>query len=453
MWVWQCPECGKQLNSGKSTGGIKCDCGFETLNRADNIISEFKVSNVPKKKKSPWLAEQDLGGTGTNLKRILGKMPGIPSGGCGCQDYAQLMDRSGATWCEENRSAILARLEEQAKKLNIKYFNKIAVSVALGHCIAKAKRQKEKKLAIIIPWQPNYNLLGWESRRNNFLVVYNSIIHQGGDVWVIECAAPGQPPVVETDKYIRCESASFLWQKERLINLANEKLPEEYGFIAWMDGDCTIDDPLWVETTINLLKRYPVVQISNKLLWINKYGNPELWPSGKTYREGLASKILNSNGHYNLDRPFGQEYPGLGWATWRDLLKKHTHFERNIIGGGDCVFVAGLYGWWGPKIFDNIVTDKNEEYVTSWAKGMYKDVQGDVGFVPSVARHLFHSTRKDRMYVGRYKLLGLLDLENELCVNKSGALEFSDTVSKDVREQFREYYLGRQEDNYITGVV
>lgn len=81
-----------------------------------------------------------VGGPGTELKRLL-KLVGITADpGCSCNQRAMAMDRRGCDWCEQNIDQIDGWLSEEAKKRKLPYLS--LAGRALIHLAIRRARKK-----------------------------------------------------------------------------------------------------------------------------------------------------------------------------------------------------------------------------------------------------------------------------------------------------------------------
>src|SRR5690606_6590701 len=64
-----------------------------------------------------------------------------------------------------------------------------------------------------------------------------------------------------------------LWQKERLLNMAIEHVPQEYDAIAWLDADLLWMNRDWLAVTLERLSRYNVVQLFSGVCDTDANGN------------------------------------------------------------------------------------------------------------------------------------------------------------------------------------
>ena len=155
------------------------------------------------------------------------------------------------------------------------------------------------------------------------------------------------------------ESARFIWQKERLLNIAIGQLPETVDAVAVVDADLIFRNRNWFRDTLRRLQTADVVQCFDSVEYETETGSVE-----KPY----PSFARSSKGRPGM--------PGGAVAFQRSLLGKDGLHEENILGGGDSVMMR------------------------RWEKSGLR-----IDSVPGVVRHLYHGDHGDRQQVSRYEVL------------------------------------------------
>ena len=56
----------------------------------------------------------------------------------------------------------------------------------------------------------------------------------------------------------RCRDV--MWQKERLLNLTIDRVPDRYTKIVWVDADVLFTNPRWIVEASERLDDFPVIQ-------------------------------------------------------------------------------------------------------------------------------------------------------------------------------------------------
>ena len=87
-----------------------------------------------------------VGGPGTELKKLLGKLGIKETPTCACNSRAALMDRNGPDWCAANRTLIIAWLAEEAAKRKVPFtnlplpFNAMSAGKIIDFAIHRARK-------------------------------------------------------------------------------------------------------------------------------------------------------------------------------------------------------------------------------------------------------------------------------------------------------------------------
>lgn len=218
---------------------------------------------------------------------------------------------------------------------------------------------------------------------------------------------------------------NMLWQKERLINLAIQQLPPEYDAVAWIDGDLLFDNPDWYAATCDMLETVPVLQLFETISYLGKEGNVV----ARNYGAVAAGDRLTFKA------------PGGAIACRRELLE-HGLYDRNVMGGGDQVFLGACNGT--HFSFWKRCNPKWGESVRAWCERFGTH---DVGFVPGNVNHLWHGSRRNRQLKTRHEVLSALDYdpENDVTVGANGLLEWASDKPA-LHQAVREYFEARLED-------
>src|SRR5258708_13711465 len=101
-----------------------------------------------------------------------------------------------------------------------------------------------------------FNPAAFSLKLDNLRVFSTNVRRQGLKLVLVELAFGENPHAVPgdwADRIIRVRSDSILWQKERLLNIALEQLPETCDKVAWLDADILFGNDQWVDETTRLL--------------------------------------------------------------------------------------------------------------------------------------------------------------------------------------------------------
>lgn len=86
----------------------------------------------------------------------------------------------------------------------------------------------------------------------------------GVKLYVVE-AAYGDREFSVTDsnnpRHIQLRTKYELWHKENMINIGISRLPSNWEYVAWIDGDIDFIEKDWPLETVQQLQHYPIVQL------------------------------------------------------------------------------------------------------------------------------------------------------------------------------------------------
>ena len=306
-----------------------------------------------------------------------------------------------------------------------------------------------------------FNPLRYESRFRNFLQFADGLRKQNVNLLTVEMSAPGEQqlkPALST-RYVHVAASDVLWAKERLLNIALDKLPPECTQVCWCDCDILFGRPDWAAACSRLLDRHAVVQPFQTAIFMGPGERPEnhstayapLESFAAGYRRNRCASLIDSAGVYAA-------HPGYVWAARRAVLVQTNYFfDKCILGHAD--MVMGLAFCHDPERHGPIPEAWSAHWDPGWSPQLKAEarqwqrrasevVKGDVGFVPGKIYHLYHGANKSRAYHQRGKLLHAFDPAVHLAEDeRSGMWVWTDAARDDgLVDATRRYFEGRRED-------
>jgi hypothetical protein len=253
------------------------------------------------------------------------------------------------------------------------------------------------------------------------------------DLFVIELAYLDNDFLIpESQDFIRLRGSerNLLWQKERLINIALQKIPEEYKNIAWVDADILFDCEDLSKKINDKLNQYSVIQLFSKIHQLDQY---------EQRFKTKNSCVYDSSGS-----------PGYAWAMRREELDKLGGlFDRHITGNGDCLI---------EYVFQNHVKritmktlEKCDGMMSLYKKERKKSakyVKSSVGFLETEIEHLYHGPY-NRRYEYRENLLGENDFdpEKDIVIDEDNGLLKFNFERDESKKLYHDFFY------YINGVI
>ena len=297
-----------------------------------------------------------------------------------------------------------------------------------------------------------FNPNNYNTKLDNYYKFRKSSRNQGLNLITVECAFGNKPFELTTqdaDILIQVRTNSVLWQRERLVNIALNKLPKECKYVAWIDADVLFLNQNWIKDTIDKLQKNDAVQLFKTSIKLDK---EELftkdadfsWGDGDGYKQLSYACCIE-----NKIQPDFTPFSGLGWAIKKEILVKHKMFDKLILGGSDYVFAQALCKQEVNTLAGEVCGLKDE--IDTWVKEIGKSVN-NVSYVDGIVLHLYHGSSKNRQYYNRYKLLENLNFsEQDLKLNKYGCWEW-DTSNDELKNRVISYFDMRQEDSTVVNI-
>jgi len=235
----------------------------------------------------------------------------------------------------------------------------------------------------------------------------------------------------------------ILWQKEALLNIGVQHLPEDCDKVCWVDCDVMFQQDDWVEQTSELLHSYMVVQ---------PYSYGYRMPPGLTdipAHTGDCDEIKGFIKEY-VDRIYGQDaeygHPGYACAFRKDvLLRIGGLLDTCVIGSGDMLIAK--------MVIEEQLNAKQEYSGThsrmyySWAEECQRYIRHSFAHVEGEVFHLYHGSRDARQHGTRLLKFRELDFDptRDLTKKANGLYK----LSKDgqaFKQWVKEFFVNREED-------
>ncbi|MCU0936215.1 MAG: hypothetical protein MUF66_09135, partial [Gammaproteobacteria bacterium] len=261
-----------------------------------------------------------------------------------------------------------------------------------------------------------FNPLGYRRRRENYRIFRR---HLAGPLLTVEWSRDGifELAAGDADVLVQAAGGDLLWQKERLLNLALEALPDACEAVAWLDGDVVFARDDWREATLERLGDHALVQPFGSV----HYLGPEAVSGHARTAVFRPTRSLHSvrafASHHLLGRDVdaridngGNEpcTPGMAWAARRSLLQMHGFYDASICGGGDSAIAYAATGRTRDLLRRRPMSPMQREHYLAWAEGFARAADRAVGCVAGDLYHLWHGDLRDRQYRQRFVALAEL---------------------------------------------
>ena len=275
----------------------------------------------------------------------------------------------------------------------------------------------------------HFNIAGYTTPRENYFRFRDNL----GDVplFTAELSFDDQF-YIDDALHLKGEEKHMMWQKERMLNVLLDSLPEEYTSVAWIDADIIFHEKDWYDRTLKALEFNKVVQMFSQVEALNKQGRiVEVHPSFMwNHAESGSTKILRT---------------GHAWAAQRKYLSR-GFMDQEIIGGGDAVMMRSWMGLWLDPQAKKINNEWKKNFLIEGRK-RYKEVQGNVGYVVGGCTHLYHGSRKNRQYTERAAILAKNNYDPNEDIVLDGNLWAWNTDKPEMHQKVKGYFFDRKEDD------
>lgn len=390
-------------------------------------------------------------GPGSQLLNLWKDMPHCDA----CYALAAEMDAWGINGCRQRFDFIVMDILPRAKiwmETNQSFAHrilsitstedvilKIAISRQVEKCIKLAEKllkpiSKSNILAAIIPF---YNYMQSDSRLKNYYRCMEHLKDRGFATYVVEAAlSPDKFQIPKGDVYAQFVIKDPLFIKESLVNSVYSTIPRNYDNIAWLDSDFIFNRPDIVDATIQSLNKWPIVQMFKTIEWLDSNGQPE--PGRRHNYAGIGYRTVIKKG-----AKFFGRWPGGAWAAKREMLDKIGGlYDCYPAGSCDVLVLGALLGITDKRYFGRY-SDSTMKHYMEWHNNTYKIVRGNIGYVDTVAFHLYHGTLKDRNYSLRHQKLKQYNFDPTLHLerNSDGINQLSQECPPEIREWISSYML------------
>lgn len=287
------------------------------------------------------------------------------------------------------------------------------------------------------------NPIRWQSREALFRTFIGHMLDSGVRLTVVECGFGDRPfALAQNDRYsvVHVRHNSLAWNKENLINIGISRLPHDWEYVAWVDGDITFRHQHWASETVHALQQYPVIQP-----WASCY---DLGPNGEHLEHHRSFAFMHWHRRIKgIGHGYEFAHPGYAWAARRDVLDRLGGLiETGVAGAGDHHMALAMLGkaHWS---FPGGVSDGYKLPIMQWQERAAHHVGGNLGYLSGSIEHSWHGQKKARKYIERWDILRAhqFDPLHDLKRNTWGVVELAGNKPEFAHDLDR-YMRQRNED-------
>jgi len=215
----------------------------------------------------------------------------------------------------------------------------------------------------------------------------------------------------DADILIQVQEPSVLWQKERLLNLALEALPDSCDAVAWLDCDIVFGSKSWASDAFKALENHRWLQLFSELrdLASGEIAGQPVSGAGAPLRRSVIQMVEAGDLPENFFSLRGASLQwrfsaGHAWAARRDALQSVGFYDAAIMGSGNKLMLAAGYGGQQEASTAYMFNDHQRRHYLDWA-GRFGRAVGEPGFIAGSLAHLWHGDLAHRAYGKRHEIL------------------------------------------------
>jgi hypothetical protein len=259
----------------------------------------------------------------------------------------------------------------------------------------------------------------------------------------------------DADHLIQLSGGDVMWQKEQLLNIALEAVPNHVENVAWIDCDVVFESRDWPQAAKEALKSVSVIQLFSEVRYLDRSSSdnldfeatPELvrLSAGSQLRDGEFKDVC-------LVKPVSANAPKVPWpangfafAAKKSIVCNSKLYAHGVLDGGDILFLCAIYGEFDIAMERLKHNEMQRRHYLEWARRAEASFGGRVGYIPGRIYHLWHGDLINRNYMGRHELMADFDPYRDIQQASNGVWLWSDPQSELARN-VKDYFTSRKED-------
>jgi hypothetical protein len=298
---------------------------------------------------------------------------------------------------------------------------------------------------------PIYNPIRFRNRWKLYQD-FKKRVHEAGAILITVELAFGNREfsVTEADDPfdLQLRTSHELWHKERLVNLAVERLPSDWRYVSWIDSDFRFARDDWANATVHALQHYHVVQMYSQLQDLTD-DQQACGPVHRSFMDVYVNGADPTSGEaydsYGSGRPGtpGGAHACTRWA-WDAL---GGLIDIGILGSGDWYMSLGLTGQIERALKPNF-HPQYKHLLRIWQERAERHIQRNVGVVEGLALHYWHGPKAKRGYGTRNEILANHQFNPDVDLKRDwqGVYQLTER-SIGLRDDIRSYFRARREDD------
>ncbi len=244
-----------------------------------------------------------------------------------------------------------------------------------------------------------------------------------------EVALDNQKFFIDDSVKFQANANNIAWQKERLLNVLIDDLPNATDIVVWVDGDIIFNNNNLLKDIDIVLNEYPVAQ---------SFENVFEHSNNSTHNNMSFAKD-----YLNTDK---QDWPAVGfsWSIRKEVIDNGL-FDSDILGNNDSLQLIAWLGWWDHQQVLVLPPHLRKQYLL-WAINNNKNVQGKIGCIKGSIEHLYHGNAANRQYWNKNKILQKHSYNPYTDISiKRGLIELLPN-KPELHKDIYKYFIDRKDD-------
>ena len=298
-----------------------------------------------------------------------------------------------------------------------------------------------------------FNPVGYQRRAQNYHIFRSQL---GIPLITVELSSDDnfQLRQGDSDILVQVTGRDVMWQKERLLNVALQVIPDDCKQIAWLDCDVVFATDDWAERASRALDRHALVHLYDQrhnlppdAVPINLDARDDVRPTRSVVQK-MVNGEASAEDFFLAGSPLTRRTTcGLAWASRRDLLVEHGLYDACILGSGDRAILNAALGQFDHGAQAASMTAPGIEHYLEWAKPYFDSVNANVGHIEGKIFHLWHGDLQHRAYGERGRLLEEFQFDPfiDIVTDRSSCWRWNSDKHA-LHERVRRYFELRKED-------
>jgi hypothetical protein len=292
-----------------------------------------------------------------------------------------------------------------------------------------------------------FNVCNYRPLKDNYMAFRKSMDDSDIALITVECAFNGAPfQLEESDRVIQVRSNSIMWQKERLLNIAVDKVRERFSKIAWIDADSFFSNANWAVETSCLLDSVPIVQPFDTVINLPK--DADFFDGMGSHRISFAYDAAVNGAAAVKDSDGKHGHTGYAWAARSEILEQGL-FDAAIANGGDHMMAHAMLDDRNSPCYERLFFDneKSKAHFQKWTEALSSRIKEGISYVPGAILHRWHGSMRNRRYhatLEKFARFGV-DPSVDLRINECGCWEWNNKRQR-LHDFLASYFESREED-------